>query len=34
MSFWSKMNWVAWFLCVVFALLIIIDFIKVESKKK
>ncbi len=33
MSFWEIMNFVAWGLCLVFAALIIIDFIKVEREK-
>lgn len=34
MSFWSIMNYIAWGLCVLFAYLILRDFIKVEKDRK
>lgn len=34
MSFWHVMNWIAWFLCAVFVLLLAVDFIKVEKESK
>ena len=33
MSIWSMMNWAAWGLCVVFALLLAVDFIRVERDR-
>lgn len=33
MSFWSVMNYVAWILCFILAVLILTDFIKVETDR-
>jgi len=33
MSFWSMMNWVAWGLCAVLAVVIAQDFIRVEKTR-
>ena len=32
MSFWSVMNWVAWAMCLLIAVLLTTDFIRVEKE--
>lgn len=33
MSFWAVMNWVAWGLCAILFILIVLDFVKVEKEQ-